>query len=525
VTVHLVGGGPGDPGLLTVRALELLRRADVVVYDRLSQESLLDLAPHAAERIDVGKAPGHVRLAQDEINTLLVERGRAGQTVVRLKGGDPFVFARGGEEAAALAAAGVPFEVVPGITSAIAVPAYAGIPVTLRHSSTSVTIVTGHEDPGAGAEGTVDWDAVARVGGTIVILMGVARIGRIAEALMAAGRVPGTPVAAIQWGTRPEQRTVRATLATIAAEDLGTPSVIVVGDVAAADLAWFENRPLFGRRIVVTRARHQAGELVERLAALGAATIEVPAIEIRDPADAGAALAAAVDRLAAGAGGPSATGRGTGVSLGAGYDWLVVTSPNGARRLLAALRAAGRDARALGGVRLAAIGPGTAEALAAANLVPDLVPERFVAESLVEAFPPPGPTGGRVLLVRAAVARDVLPGGLEAKGWGVDIVEAYRTEPAGLSDTQRAALADAEVVTFTSSSTVTNFLAVAGRDAVPPVIAAIGPVTAATAREHGLDVTIEATVHTIAGLVDALCAWGADREDVPGPPAGGERPA
>jgi uroporphyrinogen III methyltransferase / synthase len=496
MTVHLVGAGPGDPGLLTVRALDVLRRADVVVYDRLSQESLLDLAPPGAERIDVGKAPGHVRLHQDEINALLVERGRAGQSVVRLKGGDPFVFARGGEEAAALAAAGVSFEVVPDITSAIAVPAYAGIPVTLRHSSTSVTIVTGHEDPRAGDDGTVDWHAVARVGGTVVILMGVARIGRIADALIAGGRSPDTPVAAVQWGTRPEQRTVRATLGTIAEQDLGTPSTIVVGDVAASDLAWFENRPLFGRRIVVTRAREQASELVSRLAALGAATVEVPAIELREPADGGAALAAAVHRLAS----------------GDRPDWLVLTSPNGARRLLATVRAAGCDARALGGIRIAAIGPGTAEALVAGNLVPDLVPPRFVAESLLDAFPPPdGPAvTGRVLLVRAAVARDVLPAGLRAKGWEVDVVEAYRTEPALLGDGQRAALADAEIVTFTSSSTVTNFLTAAGHDAVPPVVAAIGPVTAATARGLGLEVAVEADVHTIDGLVDALCAWAAD---------------
>jgi uroporphyrinogen III methyltransferase/synthase len=499
VTVHLVGAGPGDPGLLTVRALEVLRRADVVVYDRLSQESLLDLAPPGAERIDVGKSPGNVRLPQEEINALLVERGRAGQTVVRLKGGDPFVFARGGEEAVALVAAGVPFAVVPGITSAIAVPAYAGIPVTLRHSSTSVTIVTGHEEPGAGEDGTVDWDAVARVGGTIVVLMGVARIGRIAAALMAAGRPPGTPVAAVQWGTRPEQRTVRATLGTIGDLPLGTPSTIVIGDVAACDLAWFENRPLFGRRIVVTRARDQASELVARLAALGAATVEVPAIEIAEPADGGAALAAAVDRLAGGA-----------------YDWLVLTSPNGARRLLAALRRAGRDARALGGVRLAAIGPGTAEALAAANLVPDLVPPRFVAESLVEELPAaPAGVGGSVLLARAAVARDVLPIGLAAKGWAVDVVEAYRTEPVPLGERRAAALAGAEIVTFTSSSTVTNFLAAVGPDRVPPVVAAIGPVTAATARSQGLTVDVEAEVHTLDGLVDALCAWAADH-----PPAG-----
>jgi uroporphyrinogen III methyltransferase / synthase len=495
VTVHLVGAGPGDPGLLTVRALELLRRADVVIYDRLSQESLLDLAP-AAERIDVGKAPGHVRLAQAEINDLLIERGRRGETVVRLKGGDPFVFARGGEEAAALAAAGVPFEVVPGITSAIAVPAYAGIPVTLRHSSTSVTIVTGHEEPGTeGAENKVDWEAVARVGGTIVVLMGVARIGRIAAELMAAGRPPDTPVAAVQWGTRPEQRTVRATLSTIADQPLGTPSTIVIGEVAGSDLAWYENRPLFGRRVVVTRAREQAGELVMRLQAQGAATVEVPAIEIREPADGGAALSAAVDRLA-------------------GYDWVVLTSPNGARRLLDAIRDRGRDARAFAGARLAAIGPGTAEALAGANLVVDLVPPRFVAESLLDAFPAPAAAGGRLLLVRAAVARDVLPEGLRGRGWDVDVVEAYRTEQAPLSEEQAAAVAAADVVTFTSSSTVSNFLAAMGGRAIPPAVVAIGPITAATAREHGLAVDVEAEVHTIDGLVDALVAWAA--KDDPG---------
>jgi uroporphyrinogen III methyltransferase / synthase len=506
MTVHLVGAGPGDPGLLTVRALELLRVADVVIYDRLSQESLLDLAP-AAERIDVGKAPGHVRLTQSEINDLLIERGRRGETVVRLKGGDPFVFARGGEEAAALAGAGVPFEVVPGITSAIAVPAYAGIPVTLRHSSTSVTIVTGHEEPGTegmeGAEGTVDWDAVARVGGTIVVLMGVARIGRIAAELMAAGRSPDTPVAAVQWGTRPEQRTVRATLSTIADQALGTPSTIVIGEVAASDLAWFENRPLFGRRVVVTRAREQAGELVMRVQAQGAATVEVPAIEIRDAADGGAALAAAVDRLG-------------------DYDWVVLTSPNGARRLLAAVRDRGRDARALAGARLAAIGPGTAEALAGANLAVDLVPPRFVAESLLDALPAPSASGGRLLLVRAAVARDVLPEGLRGKGWDVDVVEAYRTEQAPLAEEQAAAVAAADIVTFTSSSTVDNFLAAMGDRPLPLVVAAIGPITAATAREHGLAVDVEAEVHTIDGLVEALVAWAAKApRQGPGDDAGG----
>ncbi len=484
--------------------MELLRLADVVVYDRLSQESLLDLAPAAAERIDVGKAPGHARLTQSEINDLLIERGRRGETVVRLKGGDPFVFARGGEEAAALAAGGVPFEVVPGITSAIAVPAYAGIPVTLRHSSTSVTIVTGHEEPGAGgAEGTVDWQAVARVGGTIVVLMGVARIARIAAELMAAGRSPDTPVAAVQWGTRPEQRTVRATLSTIADQPLGTPSTIVIGEVAASDLAWYENRPLFGRRVVVTRAREQASELVTRLQAQGAATVEVPAIEIRDPADGGAALAAAVDRLG-------------------DYDWVVLTSPNGARRLLDAARDRGRDGRAFAGARLAAIGPGTAEVLASANLLVDLVPPRFVAESLLDAFPAPTAAEGRLLLVRAAVARDVLPEGLRGQGWDVDVVEAYRTEQAPLAEEQAAAVAGADVVTFTSSSTVSNFLAAIGDRPIPPAVVAIGPITAATAREHGLAVDVEAEVHTIDGLVDALVAWAAKgSRRAPGDDAGG----
>ncbi|HEY8546532.1 MAG TPA: uroporphyrinogen-III C-methyltransferase, partial [Acidimicrobiales bacterium] len=488
-TVYLVGAGPGDPGLLTVRGAALLRQADVVVYDRLSVEALLDLAPSGAERISVGKAPGAVTMPQEEINALLVERGRRGETVVRLKGGDPFVFARGGEEAAALQAAGIPFEVVPGVTSAIAVPAYAGIPVTMRHSSTSVTIVTGHEDPRSGEDGTVDWRAVAQVGGTIVVLMGVARIGSIARALIAGGRSPDTPVAAVRWGTRPEQRTVRATLGTIAHQELGTPSVIVIGEVAAQELAWFETRPLFGRRIVVTRAREQASELVRKLQALGAETVEVPAIRVEDAADGGAALRVAAGHLAT-------------------YDWVVLTSPNGARALLAALRAQHLDPRAFGRARIATIGPGTAEALAEGNVLVDLVPPRFVAESLVEAFPePPADRRGRVLLARAAQARDVLPKGLAARGWDVEVVEAYRTVAEPLEEARRAELATADMVTFTSSSTVTRFLEAAGPEAVPPAVACIGPITAGTAREHGLRVDVEAPVHTIDGLVEAILAW------------------
>jgi uroporphyrinogen III methyltransferase/synthase len=489
VTVFLVGAGPGDPGLLTLRGAEVLGRADVVVYDRLSVEALLDLAPASAERISVGKAPGKVTMSQEDINALLVERGHTGATVVRLKGGDPFVFARGGEEAAALRDAGIAFEVVPGISSSIAAPAYAGIPVTLRHSSTSFTVVTGHEDPSVGDEGSVDWRAVAQVGGTIVILMGVARIRRIAEALMAGGRSPDTPVAAVRWGTRPEQTTLRATLGTIADQPLATPSVIVVGEVAAEELAWFERRPLFGTRVVVTRTREQASQLVVALRDAGALPVEVPVIEVAPPADGGAALSAAARQLSA-------------------YDWVVLTSPNGARRLLDAVAADGGDARRFAGARLAAIGPGTAAVLADGGLVADLLPERFVAESLLEAMPD-GP--GRVLLARAEVARDVLPDGLRARGWEVDVVDAYRTVPAEQTEATAAALAGADVVTFTSSSTVERFLEAFGADAVPPTVACIGPITAATARERGLAVDVEAEPHTIDGLVAALVRWAEGR--------------
>jgi uroporphyrinogen III methyltransferase/synthase len=484
VTVYLVGAGPGDPGLLTLRGAEVLRLADVVVHDRLSAVELLELAPDTAERIDVGKAPRHHRMTQDDINALLVERGLTGQTVVRLKGGDPFVFARGSEEAHALAAAGVPYEVVPGITSALAVPAYGGIPVTQRFSSTSFTVVTGHEDPSSG-DGTVDWGAVANTGGTLVILMGVGRWPQIAERLLAAGRSPETPAAAVRWGSRPNQHTVRATLATLADHPLEAPSVIVVGQVAAEDLNWFEGRPLFGRTVVVTRARAQASAFAHELRSLGASVIEAPTIEVVDPSDGGAALRAAVDELSSGTG---------------AYDWLVVTSVNGVERTFDHLP----DARVLAGVRVAAVGTATAEALAARRIVADLVPERFVAEGLIEAFPAPPPEGGRVLLARAEVARTELPDALRAMGWEVHDVAAYRTAPAAVADDVAERIAAADAVTFTSSSTVTNLVAAVGADRVPPVVASIGPVTTATARKLGLEVTVEATPHTTEALLAAL---------------------
>jgi uroporphyrinogen III methyltransferase / synthase len=479
VTVYLVGAGPGDPGLLTVRGAEVLRGADVVVYDRLSVATLLDLAPPHAECISVGKSPGHASATQDEINALLVARGKAGEQVVRLKGGDPFVFARGGEEAAALAAAGVAFEIVPGITSAIAVPAYAGVPVTHRGLSTSFTVVTGHEDPWAA--GDTDWEAVARVGGTIVVLMGVATRAAIAERLVAGGMAADTPVAAITWGTRPEQRTVRTTLGRLGAAPVDSPATIVIGAVAGLDLGWFESRPLFGRTVAVTRTREQASQLSAQLRALGAAVIEAPAIVVRDPDDGGAALRAAAKQVAS-------------------YDWVVFTSANAVQRFVPLLR----DSRAFGPAHIAVIGPGTADALAEWHLAADLVPDVFVAESLLEAFPDPPDGTARVLVPRAAVARDVLPEGLRDAGWTVDVVEAYRTDPAPIDETTRRRVAAADAITFTSSSTVASWLAAAGAESVPPVVACIGPITAATAREAGLNVTVEADAHTIEGLVEAL---------------------
>ncbi len=487
MTVYLVGAGPGDPGLLTVRGAEVLAGADVVVHDRLSVASLLELAPPSAERIGVGKTPRGPSTSQEEINALLVAKGSAGLEVVRLKGGDPFVFARGAEEAAALAAAGVAFEVVPGVTSAVAVPAYAGVPLTARGLATSFTVVTGHGD-GLGATPT-DWEAVAQVGGTVVVLMGVATRGEIARRLLSGGLAPSTPVASVRWGTRPEQRTVRTTLAALGDADLEPPAVIVIGDVAALDLAWYERLALFGRTVVITRPRHQTAALTRRLQRLGAATIALPTIEIDEPADGGAALRAAA------------------ASVGS-YDWVVFTSANAVERFLPLLR----DARAFGPARVAAIGPGTAQALAEARVVADVVPERFVAEGLLDALPPPPPPAsagrgrGRVLLPRAAVARDVLPDGLRAAGWDVDVVEAYRTRPARPPPEALAAVARADAIAFTSSSTVTSFVEVAGPDAVPPVVVCIGPVTAASARRLGLTVAVEAAVHTLDGLVDALVA-------------------
>jgi uroporphyrinogen III methyltransferase / synthase len=480
MTVYLVGAGPGDPGLLTVRGAEVLRGADVVVHDRLADASLLDLAPATARRIDVGKAPGGP-VRQEEINDLLITEARTGSQVVRLKGGDPFVFGRGGEEAQALRDADIAFEVVPGVTSAVAVPAYAGVPVTHRGLATSFTVVTGHSRHAVDQE--TDWAALARAGGTIVVLMGVAHRAAIAARLIAGGLPPGTPVLGVRWGTRPEQSSVRVRLDQLAATPLEPPVTLVIGAVAGLDLSWYEERPLFGRRVVVTRARTQASVLSEKLIELGARPVEVPTIEMAPPADGGQALAHAAAALAEGL-----------------YQWVVFTSANAVEALMHYVP----DARSFGSTLIAAVGPATASALDRYRLVADLVPDRQLAEGLVEAFPDPPGGGASVLFPRAAEGRDVLVEGLVQAGWAVDLVEAYRTLPAVPSEDVTQAVADADAACFTASSTVTGFVSAFGLAAVPPVVVCIGPVTAATARDAGIRVAGVAVTHTIDGLVAAL---------------------
>ncbi len=410
--VYLVGAGPGDPGLVTVRASELVARAEVLVYDRLIPPGLVDQAPVGCERVYVGKLPDRHVLPQAEINALVVARAQAGRLVVRLKGGDPFVFGRGGDEAVACAAAGVPFEVVPGVTSAVAVPAYAGIPLTQRDLSSAFAVVTGHEDPAKGAT-TARWAALAEIG-TICVLMGVERLGAIASRLIEAGRDPATPAAVIEQGTTPAQRVVSASLAGIAAAAeqarVSSPAVVVIGEVAGlrGRIAWYENRSLFGRTVLVPRAREQAGRLSALLRERGAEPLEVPTIAVHPPASF-AELDRAVAALADGA-----------------YAWVALTSANGVAALRARAQGAGRDARVLGAVRVAAVGPATEAALRAWGIVPDLVPATATTAALGAAFPA---APGRVLLARADLANPELAAAITAKGGHPHEVTAYRTVP------------------------------------------------------------------------------------------------
>ncbi|GIK76506.1 MAG: uroporphyrinogen-III C-methyltransferase [Acidobacteria bacterium] len=490
--VYLVGAGPGDPGLMTRRALDLIAAADAILYDRLIPAGALAGARDDADLIYAGKAPGAVALEQGEIEARLIEIAHSGRSVVRLKGGDPFLFGRGGEEAEALRDAGVPFEVVPGVTAGIAAPAYAGIPVTHRDDASAVAFVTGHEDPGKD-ESALDWQALAAFPGTLVLYMGVRNLPLIAERLIAAGRDPDEPAAAIERGTRPSQRTVVATTAAlpgaVAAAGLGAPAILLFGPVARRRerIGWLERRPLHGRKVVVTRARAQASELATRLRDLGADVVELPAIRIAPRIDSPAVATMVADLHT--------------------YALVCLTSPNGAELLLDAMEARGLDARALANATIAAIGPGTARALRDRGLIADIVPPRSIAESLAESLREVEVEGRPVLIARAAEARDLLPEALAGRGALVDVVPLYETVREPATDESIAAIADADYVTFTSSSTVRNFTeSVAAAFPAGARIVSIGPVTSAAARELGLEVAVEAERHDPEGLVAALLA-------------------
>lgn len=504
--VYLVGAGPGDPGLLTARALELIAQADTILYDRLIPEQALDGAREDAELLFVGKEGGGESVPQEQTQALLVERALAGRRVVRLKGGDPFVFGRGGEEALALREAGIPFEVVPGITAGVAAPAYAGIPVTHRGLSPAVAFITGHEDP-AKDEQQLDWKALAAFPGTLVFYMGVRRIAEIQAALIDAGRPASQPVAIVERGTLPDQRVVRGTLESIAelvsSERVKAPAITLIGEVAelAESLHWHGQGPLAGRTVAVTRARAQASGLARKLAELGARVVQTPAIRTRTLAG---------DSLD-----PSP------------YDLICLTSPNGVDALFERLHAGGRDARSLAGARIAVIGPGTADAVRRHGVEADVVPERFVAESLIEALA--DVEAKRALVARASQARDVLPKALRERGIEVDVLALYETLAEPLSERELREARTADYVTFTSSSTVSYFFAAlegAADDGTTPLdsspvdsstvagaalspttrVVSIGPVTSATLREHGVEPHVEAQRHDIDGVVEALLA-------------------
>jgi len=477
----LVGAGPGDLGLVTLRAKECIEQAEVIIYDYLSNPEMLKWAPESAEVIYAGKKAGAHTLTQDEINALLVEKTQAGKQVVRLKGGDPFVFGRGGEEAQALAAAGVEFGVVPGITSAIAGPAYAGIPITHRGKNSHVTFFTGHEDPDKSGT-SIDFAALAQLGGTQVMLMGVERIEAVAREMLAKGMRNDLPVALIRWATAGRQETLVGNLGNIAERVFG--DVVTLRD----ELNWFEDRPLSGKRIVVTRTRSQAGVLSEQLRSLGADVIELPTIRIEPPSDLRAFAELVQDAHA--------------------YDWIVFTSVNGVNAFFDLFYKLYDDAREIGAARIAAIGPATAQRIKDFHMHVDLQPEEFVAESIVREFRKQGGVENlRILLARAEKARDLLPRELSALGAIVDEGFAYRTVPETRDDggARRRLLEEgADLITFTSSSTVENFLALGLPWPAKMQVASIGPVTSQTARDRGLTVAVEARRHDIPGLVDAV---------------------
>ena len=494
--VYLVGAGPGDYKLISVKALEYIQQADTIVYDRLADDRLLSTARPDVELIYVGKASSNHTMRQEDINQLLVDKAKEGKNVVRLKGGDPFVFGRGGEEALTLVENKVSFEVVPGITSAISVPAYAGIPVTHRGIATSFAVITGHEDP-TKAESTIKWSHLATAVDTLVFLMGVENLPHITTKLIENGRSADTPAAVIRWGTKPEQRvlvtTVGKAAADVAREGIKPPAIFIVGEVVnlRQDLAWFDQRLLFGKTALVTRAREQASALTCQLENLGAQCIEAPSIKLVPP-ESYAELDKAIDKLAT-------------------YNWMIFTSVNGVEHFFTHLYSKKRDSRALGNVKIAAIGAQTAAALKNYGILADIVPLEFRAEGIVAALTGRIEPGMSVLIPRALVARDILPEKLREMGATVDVVPVYRTltgDSDGEMLAQKLSAGEIDLVTFTSSSTVTNLLELLGSKGSELLktaqIACIGPITAGTCLENGIKPDVIAEEYTIHGMVEAI---------------------
>ena len=475
--VYLVGAGAGDVGLLTLKAREVLQAADVVIYDRLADDMILNFCG-AAKKIYVGKEAGKHTLKQTEINQLLVEEARQNKIVVRLKGGDPFVFGRGGEEALYLHENNLPFEIIPGVTSAVAVPAYAGIPVTHRGIATSFAVITGHEDP-TKPESTINWEKISTAVDTLIFLMGVANLPQIVDKLIEHGRNPDTPAALIRWGTKNSQETIVTTLKDAPNVKISPPAIFVVGEVVnlREQLKWFETRPLFGKKILVTRARAQASKLSSVLKNLGAEIVECPTIKIVAPSDNYLAADAAIKNLR-------------------GFDWIIFTSANGVEKFFERLKLHGLDARALN--KVAAIGSATAEKLLNFGIIADVVPKDFVAESLADSLKDLV-VDKKVLLARAEVARDILPESLKTFGAEVTVAPIYKTE---IEPPAQIDFDSIDLVTFTSSSTVKNFVAAYGVPKIPT--AAIGPITAQTLKNFDVTPAVVAEEFTIGGLVEAI---------------------
>ncbi len=495
--VYLVGAGPGDPSLLTLKGRRALETADTVFHDRLVDSRTLQMAGARAEIVDVGKLPGELGRSQESIERLMIERAQRGERVVRLKGGDPFVFGRGGEEAAALAAAGIPFEIVPGVSSAIAAPAYAGIPLTHREYASSFTVTTASVAADAPSRDH-EWRALAQTPGTLVVLMGWNRLADVADALIANGKPASTPAAVVSSGTSAVQKTVTDRLDSIAktavAAGLSSPAAVVIGDVVRLRdrLGWFEKLPLFGRRVLVTRAEEQAGTLARRLAELGAYPLEIPTVAIRYPVN-NVELDAALQSVT-------------------GFDWIVFTSANAVGAVWRRLRAIGRDARCLYGVSVASIGAATTRRLGEIGIVPDLTPAQATASALASTLCARGVDGSSILLPRSDIAAPDLPAALLSRGANVHEVMAYRTvTPTSSVEKIVSALeSGVDIVTFTSSSTVVNSIDMLGEDAhllQNATVACIGPVSAATAGRYGLNVDIVAEIHNVDGLVEKLSEW------------------